>query len=79
MTTTAQELLDEAFAGPRDPRSDAYKAGCLAVLRYRLGEIEKADFYCPFRPGTAESDAWFAGCDEGSLRHRVYREAIQDQ
>lgn len=79
MTTTAQQLFDEAFDRVRDPRSDAYKAGCLAFLRYRQGEMDRADFYCPFEIGTAESDAWFAGCEEGKLRHRMYRDAIQEQ
>lgn len=69
---TAQAIFDERFAVPRDPRSQAYKTGMLALLKYRMGEIERADFYCPFELGSAEADAWFAGGDEGKHWYRMY-------
>lgn len=64
MKKTAQQLYDEAFCHPRDPRSAEYKAGVLAALMFRLGETP----YCPQCPhpvGSAQSDAWFSGSQEG--------------
>ena len=63
----ADELLRQAFANPRDPRSNEYKAGVLAALRYR---IEGAPIAIPYRLGTAPADAFFSGLDEG---HRIAR------
>ena len=52
----------------RAPRSEAYKAGVLAALRYCLGEAEHVR--CPYQPGTAERDAYFSGVQEGhALAH----------
>jgi len=74
----AGKIVAEAFARPRDPRSEAYKAGVLAAVVYRLGRIDGAiepgarGEPCPYTPGTAEADAFLAGCDEG---HRLAREA----
>lgn len=62
---TAQELFDEAFAVSRDPRSDAYKAGVLYVLRARAEGIRGPQR--PYPLGSAEADAYFAGCQEGHL------------
>lgn len=62
--TTAQQLFDAAFAPKihRDPRSDAYKIGVMAGLRFRIDSVKPA---LPYEIGTAEADAWFAGTDEG--------------
>ena len=60
--TTADALFAEAFARPRDPRSGAYKAGVREALRYRAtGRSQRS----PYTPGTAEADAYYAGCAEG--------------
>lgn len=61
----AQELFDAAFAGPRDPRSEAYRVGVLETLRYRTGELTRNKCQRPYELGTAEADAWFSGTQEG--------------
>ena len=67
-TTPARRAYDAAFSVPRDPRSTEYKLGVLAALRYRLdGKPMQA---CPYRAGTAQSDAWHAGAEEGHRRAR---------
>ena len=66
---TATSLFEAAFHPHRDPRSDAYKAGVLAALRFRLNEAERV--HCPYPPGTAEADAFFSGVQEG---HALARE-----
>ena len=71
MTSLAKLLFDAAFNVPRDLRSDAYKMGCLATLRFRV-EGQRMD--SPFDEGTAESDAWYAGTAEGHAIWRHYRE-----
>lgn len=60
---TAQELFDEAFAGPRTPRSAAYQAGVLAVLQHLVDGVPHVS--CPFPAGSAQFDAFHAGVDEG--------------
>ena len=72
--TKAQEIYAEAFAKPRDPRSDAYRWGVFAALRHRLEEIDY--LVCPFGVGTAESDAWLAGTEEGALLARKFLETV---
>lgn len=66
---TAQEIFDEIFSMPRDPRSPEYQAGVLAVLQFRLGET--AGVFNPHKIGTAKCDAWFAGNDEGHVLARA--------
>lgn len=62
-TLNAQQVFNDAFSLSRAPRSDAYKQGVLACLRVRLdGAVHVA---CPYKEGTAESDAYFAGIAEG--------------
>ena len=56
-------VMREKFDVPRDPRSDEYKAGCRAALEFRKGVNKAAP--CPYKTGTAQADAWFAGWDEG--------------
>ncbi|MDR7024365.1 hypothetical protein [Pseudomonas peli] len=65
----ALELFKTLFAGPRDPRSAEYQAGCLYILRRKLDGIGKQD--CPYRMPSAQADAWLAGCQEG-LRQYQY-------
>lgn len=61
----AEILYQEAFSGPRAPRSPEYMAGVLAALKFRLGEAEGMPL--PYPIGTAQVDAWLAGTDEGHL------------
>lgn len=63
---TVQSLFDAAFAGAREPRSEAYRHGVLAALTFR---IENRRLVCPYAIGTAERDAYVAGCDEGNILH----------
>lgn len=69
----AQKLFLKVF-GPqtrREPRSDAYKHGVKQALLYRFaGEKIKS----PYAIGTAESDAFYAGVDEGHLIFRKHEE-----
>jgi len=69
--SAVEKLMLEAFGRPRDPRSAEYKAGCRALLERK---IDGAPLKCPHPLGTAQSDAWFAGTDEGHLVYRKYAE-----
>ena len=64
----AEKLFKNAFDKPRDPRSDEYKAGVRAALRFRFAG-EKIP--TPYESGTAQSDAYYSGLDEG---HSIFRE-----
>ncbi len=77
MTPTLESIMRAAFDCPRDPRSPAYRLGCETAIRRRLaGETAKlSSVDLPFRPGTAECDAWHAGYAEG--RHLV-EQALMD-
>ena len=68
---SAQELFAAAFSVSRDPRSDAYKAGVLAVLRLHVEGVRVRQ---PYRMGTAEADAFSSGCGEGHLIFRKWKE-----
>ena len=70
---TAASMFAAAFHPHREPRSEAYRQGCLAALRYRLGEA--GHVICPYRPGTAEADAFFSGAQEG---HAIARKAVEE-
>lgn len=82
----AMRLVDEivrlAFVGvPRMPRSPAYVAGVADQLR---AKALKRQVLCPYKQGTAEADAWFAGVDEGNAlwadevaRHRAASHTMQ--
>ena len=61
---TVDGLMAAAFNRPREPRSDAYKQGVRAGLT-RI--IKRTTQPLPFKAGTAESDAFFAGEDEARL------------
>ena len=71
---TADDLFNEAFGQPRDKRSQAYKTGVVQGLRVVLGEANNPPL--PYRLGTAEADAYFAGYDEGRARGKNYLESI---
>lgn len=58
----AQEIFDKAFQPGRPPRSAAYRAGVLSLLKLKL---DKAPLGCPHAPGSAEFDAFYAGVSEG--------------
>jgi hypothetical protein len=62
--TTAQDLYEKAFNFPRDARSEPYRQGVRASIRYWLGEVRKMDQ--PYQLGTAAADAWFSGAEEGA-------------
>lgn len=70
--TLVDELMRNAFERPRTPRSDEYKLGVLWLLNFRVDGIRQP---CPFHPGTAEADAFFAGRDEGNEIWRAYMAA----
>jgi hypothetical protein len=71
MMPTVDELMAEAFATGRDPRSQEYKAGVRAILECRLnGEPLPA----PYALGTVQADAYFAGQNEGESIWRALRE-----
>lgn len=73
MNTLAQQLYDTAFHPSREPRSDAYKKGVLAALRYRASSTP---IICKYIQGTAEHDAFNAGCIEG---HAIWEEHRKTQ
>lgn len=55
-------LMKAAFCRPRADRSQEYKAGVRALLSNRINGV-KLD--CPHAAGTAQSDAFWSGADEG--------------
>jgi hypothetical protein len=64
---TADEIFMGAFSVPRNLRSAEYKHGVLAALKFRL---EGVKISAPFPEGTAASDAFYSGVDEG---HALWR------
>lgn len=68
--TTSKSLYDAAFNVARDPRSNEYKAGVFAAIQNRLDNFLSV---CPFSPGTAQSDAYHAGWEEGAALVRAFR------
>ena len=70
----ADEVFDTAFLRPRAPRSDEYRRGVIDALRFRLDEEKPAIWKSQYKLGTAQADAYFAGCDEG---HRLAREYLE--
>lgn len=71
----AEKLFKEAFHKTRDPRSNEYKAGVRAALRFRLAG-EKITH--PYKPGTAQDDAYYAGISEGHMIFRNYEQETKD-
>jgi len=72
MSILVDELMRGAFDRPRTPRSDAYMRGVRWLLDFR---VDGQRPLCPFKPGTAEADAFFAGRDEGNEIWRAYMAA----
>jgi hypothetical protein len=68
-----EALVSAAFSTPRTPRSSEYKAGTLALLRFKCGQAERCEA-CPHPAGTAAADAWYSGLSEG---HSIFRQATQ--
>lgn len=68
-----EALHSTAFSTPRTTRSPEYKAGALAVLRFKCGQAERCEA-CPHPVGTAAADAWYSGLREG---HAIFRQATQ--
>ncbi len=58
----AERVVEEAFPRHNTPRSEEYKAGARAILKYLLAGNP---ILCPFEPATAEHDAYYAGVDAG--------------
>jgi len=71
----ALRLYNDRFA-VGNPRSPEYKAGARYCLRYHAGEIPRAG--CPYPMGTAQADAWLAGCWEGTELWRYAHPATAD-
>jgi hypothetical protein len=64
-----EALMRQAFGRPRDPRSVEYKAGVRAALEFRL---LRQSLVCAYKQGTAGSDAFYSGVDEGNAIWREY-------
>lgn len=64
---TVDGLMAAAFDRPREPRSDAYKAGVRDMLTFRINSLATpcSMAVAPYKLGTAKADAYFAGHDEG--------------
>ena len=58
----AERVVEEAFPRHNTLRSEEYKAGARAILKYLLAGNP---ILCPFEPATAEHDAYYAGVDAG--------------
>lgn len=69
----AWNIFEKAFTKEREPRSEAYKGGVLALLRWKIAGVPMRH---PYEPGTVESDAHLAGLDEGWTHFREYRNGI---
>jgi hypothetical protein len=68
---TAREYFDEAFSVPgRTPRSNAYRCG---VMNGLISVLEGVLTDMPYKVGTADADAYFAGYTEG---RRIGNDAI---
>lgn len=65
------ETILEAAKRYGDKRSAEYWRGALDVLRFRMQAVQ---IQCPFREGTVQFDAYFAGNDRG---HALWRECVK--
>ncbi len=63
--THRRDRLWEYANGPRSPRSREYMAGLAACLDKRAGLVARISN--PYKAGTAQADAWYAGVQEGHL------------
>lgn len=77
VTALVDATVAAGFSASRMPRSDAYREGVRGLLLLRA---TNARLLCPWRPGTAECDAFFAGVEEGKdwWRHQVEK-MVADQ
>jgi hypothetical protein len=67
------ESITSAALATGDARSAEYRAGLLAVLKFKMrGER----IHCPYKAGTAQFDAYFAGNAHG---FDVYRAHLAQQ
>lgn len=65
------ESITAAALATGTARSAEYRAGLLDVLKFKLrGE----PIQCPYRPGTAQFDAYFAGNARGFDMYRAHQE-----
>lgn len=62
-----EKIFNGAFPATRTPRSSEYKSGVRAALAFRFN---KESINCPYKTGTAQADAFFAGVTEG---HAIWR------
>ena len=58
----AERIVESAFPQHGTPRSDVFKSGAAAILKYMLAG---RPVLCPHDPGTVEHDAFYAGVDAG--------------
>ena len=74
VTWTVQDVdacMSRVFDTRRTPRSAAYRAGVRCIFEFfMLGR----GAVCMYAAGTAEHDAFYAGCFEG---HQAYGEHLQ--
>ena len=68
--TTARKLYEKAFNFPRDARSEEYRQGVRAAIRYWLGDARKISN--PYALGTPHADAFFSGSEEGARIVRLH-------
>lgn len=73
---TAQQLFHEHFTNntARNPRSAAYKRGALELWDKKLHKVAHD---VPYKAGTAEFDAYFAGAAEAS--NTLAREQFENE
>jgi hypothetical protein len=63
-------LARERFAPGKTPRSEAFKAGWVAGIKWKLYGVQ-VEF--PYVVGTPQADAYFAGVDDGMLTARFLK------
>ena len=71
----AQQIYSTRFSYGHAPRSEEFKAGVLYILRWKAGELSEQQR--PYALGTAQYDAWSAGCTEGHTLWAEHRESAQ--
>lgn len=63
-----RDRLWKDVQGPRDKRSPEYMAGIKSTLDWYAAGKPKSGLSNPYKPGTAQRDAWSAGNREGHDR-----------
>ena len=71
-TQATPEAIADAALAHGDKRRREYRAGQLDVLRFKLQGIR---IECPYRAGSTQFDAYFAGNDRGFV---VWRGLAQE-